>query len=192
MSNQSLVIATALLSALFATSLGIASDNTAQPESETEPVDNGHFAAVESDDAPSDLSRPYDETRNAIADVEAALSRARTRGVNTIIIMGANWCHDSRGLATHLSSDRFSPMIRQNYELVYVDIGSPQTGGARNLEIPARYGVEDISGTPNVLIISPNGTLLNTAKDVKSWRNADSRDADDVYAYFESYRADQK
>ncbi|WOE76193.1 thioredoxin family protein [Alterisphingorhabdus coralli] len=187
MSNQSLVIATALLSAFFATSLGIASANPAQPESAAQHSDNSHLVAVESDDAPTDPSRPYDETRYALADVEAALFRARARRVNTIIVMGANWCHDSRGLATHLSSKRFAPMIAQKYELVYVDIGSPQAGAGRNLDLAERFGVTGISGTPNVLIVSPNGMLLNSPKDAKSWRNADSRDADDIYAYFEGY-----
>lgn len=128
----------------------------------------------------------YNVERDAKADLAAALERAAMRGVNTIVIMGANWCHDSRGLADHLLGDRFQPLISDKYELVFIDVDTPQIGEGRNLDIAARYGVTDIEGTPNVLIISPQGALVNTAEDARSWRDAASRDADDIYAYFEN------
>jgi thiol-disulfide isomerase/thioredoxin len=171
MFNKIIAINTALFSALFGLSFAIAA-----------PAQNSH-EAVESDDAHHEAS-PYDATRDAKADVAAALQRAKQRNVNTVIIMGANWCHDSRGLAGHLSSVRFQPLIAAKYEVVYVDINVPQNGEGRNLDIAARYGVTDIDGTPNVLVISPEGKLVNTADDARSWRDAASRDVDDIYAYF--------
>ncbi|MEO1044393.1 MAG: thioredoxin family protein [Pseudomonadota bacterium] len=182
MSDQSLVIATALLSALFATSLSVASPLDASARVELS--DSAHSKTAQSSEDAHPEAKPYDERRDALADVDAALARAAMRGVDTLIIMGANWCHDSRGLAGHLQSARFAPMIAARYELVYVDIGSPQTNEGRNLDIAARFGVENISGTPNVLIVTPDGTLRNSAEDAKSWRNAASRDADDIFAYF--------
>lgn len=165
----------AALAALFTTSL-TASAATLDPTKIETQAENG--------DTDHPEVAAYDAQRDAEADVDAALERAKARGVNTIIIMGANWCHDSRGLAGHLRSERFQPLISAHYEVVYVDVDTPQNGEGRNLDIAARYGVMDISGTPNVLVISPAGKLVNTAEDARSWRDAASRDADDIYAYF--------
>ncbi|WP_438730162.1 thioredoxin family protein [Parasphingorhabdus sp. DH2-15] len=170
MASETISVTVALLSAIFATSLSVG------------------VGAVDPDAEHAEAAHPeaetYDAKRNATADVDAALARAKLRNVRTIIVMGANWCHDSRGLAGHLQSERFQPLIAKNYELVFVDVNVPQDGEGRNLDIASRYGVTDISGTPNVLIISPEGKLVNTAEDARSWRDAASRDADDIYAYF--------
>lgn len=178
MFNKTLAIIGAVLAALFTISL-TASAATLDPAKTETQAENG--------DADHPEVAAYDAERDAEADVDAALERARARGVNTIIIMGANWCHDSRGLAGHLQSERFQPLISAHYEVVYIDVHTPQNGEGRNLDIAARYGVTDINGTPNVLIISPEGKLLNTADDARSWRDAASREADDIYAYFAQY-----
>lgn len=192
MPNETIAVTAALLSALFATSLAMATPAAPQTQSHNQALAHGEGDSAGHNDVDNDhsVARPYDPQRDAMADVEAALSRAKGRGVNTIIVMGANWCHDSHGLAGHLASARFHDLLRANYEVVYVDIGVPQDGKGRNLDVAARFGVTDISGTPNVLVISPNGTLLNTPDDARSWRDADSRDADDVYDYFAGYSAD--
>ena len=86
-----------------------------------------------------------------------------------------------------LDSGRFVGMITQNYEVLFVDVGTPQTGRGRNLEIARRFGVKKIKGTPTVLVVSPKGKLLNSKKDAASWRNAASRAEDAVYRYFAEF-----
>lgn len=97
-----------------------------------------------------------------------------------MLVMGANWCHDSRALAGLLETPRFAELIAREYELVFVNVGMPQTGDGHNLDIAARFGLEELPGTPNVLILSPFGTLLN-AETATSWRNAASRSEDAIY-----------
>jgi hypothetical protein len=70
---------------------------------------------------------------------------------------------------------------------VYVDVGVPQTGRGRNLDIAKRFGIRKVKGTPLVLIVSPDGRLLNSKKDAASWRNAASRSDDEVYRYFAEF-----
>ena len=125
----------------------------------------------------------YDEGRDAHADVDAALTRAATSNKRVIVVMGANWCHDSKSLGRRFETPRFAEMMQPRYEIVYVDVGKPQTGSGRNLDIAKRFGAKKIKGTPTVLILSPQGKLLNK-KDAGSWRNAASRSEDDVFAYF--------
>jgi thioredoxin-like negative regulator of GroEL len=126
----------------------------------------------------------YDPARTASADVDAALSSARTANKRVILVMGANWCHDSKALAGWFETPRFKAMLGARYELVYVDVGQKN----RNIDIAVRFGIKAIKGTPTVLILSPDGKLLNK-KDAPGWRNAASRSADDVFAYFADFGA---
>jgi Thioredoxin-like len=132
-------------------------------------------------------SHVYIADRNAPADVDRALADAKASGKTVLIVMGANWCHDSVGLAGWFETPRFASMLRDRYELVYVDVGVPQTGRGRNLDIAKRFGIRKVKGTPLVLVVSPDGKLLNSKKDAASWRNAASRSEDDIYRYFDRF-----
>ena len=116
-----------------------------------------------------------------MAQVDAALARAGQRETRVLLVMGANWCHDSRALAGWLETQRFAELVEANYELVFVNVGMPQTGDGHNLDIAQRFGLETLPGTPNLLVIDADGHLLN-ADSATSWRNAASRSEDVIYA----------
>jgi Thioredoxin-like len=128
----------------------------------------------------------YDATRDARADVNAALTRAKAANKRVILVMGANWCHDSKALAGWFESARFKAMLTPLYEIVYIDVGKPQRREGRNIEIARGFGSKKIKGTPTVLILSPDGVLLNK-KDAPTWRNAASRSEDAIFAYFAEF-----
>jgi hypothetical protein len=130
--------------------------------------------------------------RNAQADVENALASAKASGKTVLVIMGANWCHDSVGLAGWLGTLRFIDMMRDRYQVVYVDVGTPQTGNGRNLDIARRFGIKKLKSTPLVMLVSADGVLLNSKKDAVSWRNAASRSEAEIYGYFDGFRPAQK
>lgn len=131
-----------------------------------------------------DDPRPYDETRDANADVDAALDAAAISDKNVLLVLGANWCHDSRGLARNFQREELAQVVSDHYELVYVDVGRRD----RNLDVGARFDVPELYGTPTVLILSPDGTLLNR-ETVHEWRTADSKPYDETLAYFERFAA---
>jgi thiol-disulfide isomerase/thioredoxin len=130
--------------------------------------------------APHPEARLYSAEADAEADVDAALARATASGRRVLLVMGANWCHDSRALAGWLETPRFAALTAAHYEVVFVDIGMPQTGEGRNLDIASRFGLEDIKNTPALLVLGADGKALNldTARD---WRNAASRSEDAIY-----------
>lgn len=122
----------------------------------------------------------YDATVDASAAVDAAMARASQRGTLVMIVLGANWCHDSRSFARRIQSDRFAQLMQDWYEVVYVNVGKPQTGDGHNLHIAQRFGIREIVGTPTVLIVDGEGELLNPGT-AQSWRNAASRSSDEIY-----------
>ncbi|MDC0886817.1 thioredoxin family protein [Altererythrobacter sp.] len=117
---------------------------------------------------------------DAMADVDAALAAAQVSGKYVLIAMGANWCHDSRAFAGWLETPRFAALMAERYEVVLVNAGMPQTGDANNLDVAKRFGIDTLEGTPTVMVLAPDGTLLN-AGTAKTWRNAASRSEDAIY-----------
>jgi thioredoxin-like negative regulator of GroEL len=130
--------------------------------------------------APKPEARSYLVSENASADVDAALARARQSGKRVLLVMGANWCSDSRALAGWLATDRFAELIERKYELVFVNIGMPRSGDGHNLGIARRFGVQELPGLPNVLVLTSDGVLVNPTT-ATTWRNAESRTGDAIY-----------
>ncbi len=139
-------------------------------------------ASAEKTEAEHPEAKPYKKTAKASKNVDAALARAAAADKRVLLVMGANWCHDSRGLAGWFERPRFAAMLEPKYEIVYVDVGYRD----RNIDIAQRFGIEEIKGTPTVLVLSPRGALLNP-ESAPSWRNAASRDEDDIFAYFDQF-----
>jgi thioredoxin-related protein len=130
----------------------------------------------------------FDPTDDAVSQLAFAQRSVAISGKKLLIVMGGNWCHDSAALANVIDSPRFVGMITQNYEVLFVDVGVPQTGRGRNLDIAKRFGIKKVKGTPTVLVLSPDGKLLNSKKDAASWRNAASRSDDDIFRYFAEFK----
>jgi len=127
-------------------------------------------------------ARAFGQSADAAADVDAALVRAALSDKRVLLVLGANWCHDSRGLAGWFAQPRFAAMLAPKYEIVYVDVGQRD----RNLDIARRFGIGAVRGTPTVLILSSSGVLLNR-KSAPKWRNAASREQDEIFAYFDQF-----
>jgi thioredoxin-like negative regulator of GroEL len=141
------------------------------------------FAAEAPAEAPRLEAKPFDEHRDATADADAAIARAKANKHKVILVFGANWCGDSRALAGWFESSRFKSMLDANYELVWVDVGQKD----RNLDLARRFGLDGIKGTPTVLILDPKGQPINL-DDAPSWKNARSRSEDEIYTAFAGKR----
>jgi thiol-disulfide isomerase/thioredoxin len=126
-------------------------------------------------------ARSYAVTPDAMADVDAALARAATSGKRVLLVLGANWCHDSRALAGWLEAPRFAALVAERYELVFVNVGMPQTGDGHNLAVAQRFGLGEMKGTPALLVLTPEGAPVNRDT-AASWRNAASRSEEAMFA----------
>jgi hypothetical protein len=126
-------------------------------------------------------AKSYAVTPDAMGDVDAALARAAASNKRVLVVMGGNWCHDSRALAGWLETPRFAALVAERYELVFVNVGLPQTGDGHNLDVPQRFGLAELPGTPALLVLTPEGKAVNLDT-AASWRNAASRAEDAIFA----------
>ncbi|MBO6505154.1 MAG: thioredoxin family protein [Kordiimonadaceae bacterium] len=123
---------------------------------------------------------PYLPSADVMAEVDATLAKARDTGKLALIVMGATWCHDSRGLAKRFRSADVGDVIDDKYEVLYVDVGYLSDARAVN----QRFGMPSIYATPTVMIIDPETEMLTNSRTMHMWRNADSISYPDTRAYF--------
>lgn len=134
-------------------------------------------------------ARPFDPAPALAAQdaVDEALADAVQAGKHAMIVMGANWCHDSRALAGWFQTPRFTTMLGDNYVVRYIDVGNKD----RNIDVAQRFGLDTIVGTPTVFVINTRGEVLNL-ETAPSWRNAASRTEDDIFDYFAGFAPKQE
>ena len=126
-------------------------------------------------------ARPFDPEPALAAQeaVDTALADAALSGKHAIIVMGANWCHDSRALAGWFQTPRFETMLQDNYIVRYIDVGQKD----RNIDVAQRFGLDEIVGTPTIIVTNTHGDVLNL-ETAPTWRNAASRTEDEIFDYF--------
>lgn len=123
---------------------------------------------------------PYQPSPDVMGDVNAALEQAKDAEKLALIVMGATWCHDSRGLARRFRDAEVGAILDENYVTLFVDVGHLEQ--AR--DVNQRFGMPSIYATPTVMIIDPETERLTNAQTMHRWRDADSISYADTRDYF--------
>jgi protein disulfide-isomerase len=100
--------------------------------------------------------KPYDESADAKAAVQQALSSARADQVPVLVIFGANWCEDCRALDQALETGRNAEQIAKEFKVVKVDVGNFD----RNLDLANAYGDPIKKGIPAAVVLSADNQVL--------------------------------
>ena len=124
--------------------------------------------------------------------LETAWRNAAEMGRLAIVVFGADWCHDSRALARTLTGDAFLREFGARYTVTFIDVGKPQTGEGRNLDLVESLGVKKLKSTPAMFVLNGIGKPLNSKADALSWRNADSRGEAKTLAWFRQFERSAK
>ena len=66
---------------------------------------------------------PYDESADAKAAIQQALTAAKSDQVPVLVIFGANWCEDCRSLDTALQAIPNAALMAKEFKVVKVDVG---------------------------------------------------------------------
>ena len=142
-------------------------------------------------------AQPYDPGLDADAAVDEALVRAAQTDRLVLISMGGNWCPDCRVLSGMMKTGALADYIDDRFEVVRVDVGRPvaaETGGGfagyeRNRAVAERFGQGAFEGVPTLLIVTPEGEVLN-ANEPSIFRNARDRNPQDLADYLHRYVSD--
>ncbi|PIC01229.1 co-chaperone YbbN [Caulobacter sp. X] len=108
-------------------------------------------------DLPTPLPYPYNEQADAEADLAAAIKAAKKHKKLVLIDLGGNWCGDCRVFAGIIEQPDIKPWVDKNFEVVAINVGRYD----KNMQIPARYGVDKLKGVPSFLVVDTKGKLVN-------------------------------
>ncbi|MDJ0814299.1 MAG: thioredoxin family protein [Woeseiaceae bacterium] len=125
----------------------------------------------------------FEPSADPLADVQRAVATAGLTQRRALVVLGANWCHDSRALAARLHRSPLKDVIERHYELVLVDVGFYEQGRA----VTEEFGVPIYYATPTVLIIEPGNGQVVDDEGRHMWGNAYRVSMSESVEYFEKW-----
>jgi thioredoxin 1 len=115
----------------------------------------------------------YDPKADGEQQLNHALKQARKESKYVLLDLGANWCSDSQATYHLLKTDpAITNELHRHYVLTLVDVND-HDGAHRNKKLLDRLGNPITRGIPVLLVISPDGDVLN--------KDAAERLRDDAY-----------
>ena len=124
--------------------------------------------------------QPFDGNHAAMPVVDAALAEARENDRRLLLVLGANWCHDSRALARHFQDPELAALLEARFTTRFIDVGWRDS----NQDVSARFGVPAVYATPTVLVIDPDSETLLNRDERSDWGSAASRPVTEARAWF--------
>ena len=112
----------------------------------------------------------FTPNENPLMQAQTALSRARAENKYALIVLGAQWCHDSVTLAKRFSSEQMQSILSDSFVTQFIDVGYLED----RREITTLVGYPHYFATPTVLIINPTSNNLINIDSLKVWQSADS------------------
>lgn len=125
----------------------------------------------------------YLPSDDAMADLSTGIDAARESNRLLLVVMGANWCHDSRALASRLFQEPLSTTIDEHFETLFVDVGYLDKGK----EVITSLGIPVYYATPTVLIIDPVSGKLVNAQNRHRWAEAATISTEESVDYFQQF-----
>jgi thioredoxin-related protein len=129
----------------------------------------------------------FDEQADAMADIAAALAKAKRDNQHVLLMFGANWCDWSRKLDTLFRENRdIARALLYEYELVKVDIGRRD----KNMDIADGYGADvENSGIPYLTVLDAGGNVLAN-QETGALELDDAHDPAKVQAFLKRWQAE--
>lgn len=157
-----------LLSAGLPVTKTHASDDAATEKTEATPVESGNL---------------FIPSEDSMADLKTGLDTAQKNNKLALVVLGANWCHDSRALAARLYKEPLSTVIKSHYEVIFIDVGYLEKGK----DVISSLGIPVYYATPTVLIVEPASREVLNADNRNQWGNAYTISMKDSVDYFTQF-----
>lgn len=135
------------------------------------------FAAP--DDAQKAETDVFFPSSDVMKDVDDTLARAKENNKLALIVLGADWCHDSRALVSNLNNPAMKDLLDENYEVTLVDVEFFEHG----LDVVRRFGQPTIFATPTVLIVDPKSGKLVNSHNMHQFKDAEAMGLEKTLGY---------
>lgn len=113
-------------------------------------------------------------------EVSSVLARALDADKLALIVLGANWCHDSRALAARLNEEPLQTLVDRGFVSALIDVGYYERGQS----VMQRFGEQIYYATPTVLVVDPRTETIVGHPDRHQWGAAASISMADSLNYF--------
>lgn len=132
--------------------------------------------------SPAPIPTGYDPSRDAKADITAAIALAKQTHRNVVLDFGADWCPDCVALDHDFQSSAGKPILQKNFVVVAIDVGQFD----HNMDLSHTYDDVAKVGIPGVAILGPDGRLLVATSD-GSLSNARTLSADQIASFLDQW-----
>jgi len=98
-----------------------------------------------------------------------------------LLTFGANWCSDSRALASAYKKEPLQSLLATNYDIVFIDVGERN----RNLDLAEKFNAPVMGGIPSIVVVDAGGDIefSSRAEDLK---NAAAMSQQEIFDYFDN------
>lgn len=127
----------------------------------------------------------YTASTSPLTDVLEAKERALATNKLLLVVLGAQWCHDSTGLADQFNTEQMQLILGAHYETVFVDVGTLND----KRRITELFDYPIYYATPTVMIVEPSTDTLLNRTSMTMWGHADSISLSAYVEYFSQFPA---
>ena len=142
--------------------------------------DNAHKALASIEVLPEYIFSPV---TNLSEQVEQTLTTAKSQNKKALLVLGAQWCHDSKGLAKNFSTPQMQKILVDNYQVLFIDVGYLEKG----FDVVKKFNLPVYYGTPTVMVIEPNSAEILNRASMQKWLSADNVELNEYVEYFDSF-----
>jgi len=142
--------------------------------------DSDHSKLNETNVLPEYIFSP---TTALASQVEQTLKSAKAQKKQALFVLGAQWCHDSKGLAKQFSTPQMQKILTNNYQVLFVDVGYLEKG----FELVKQFNLPVYYGTPTVLVVDPHSEKITNRASMQKWLNAAKVPLNEYEAYFTKF-----
>ena len=142
--------------------------------------ENDHKTSAEIDVLPEYVFSPV---INHSEQVEQTLTIAKIQNKKALLVLGAQWCHDSKGLAKNFSTPEMQQILIDNYQVLFIDVGYLEKG----FDVVKKFNLPVYYGTPTVMVVDPNSAKVLNRSSMQKWLNADKVPLTEYVEYFNAF-----
>ncbi len=139
--------------------------------------ENNHHSSTELN-IPSEYV--FSPVTNLAEQVEQTLMTAKTQNKKALFVLGAQWCHDSKGLAKNFATPQMQEILSANYQVLFIDVGYLEKG----FEVVKQFNLPIYYGTPTVMVVEPHSAEIMNRANMQKWLSADNVPLNEYVDYF--------